>query len=128
VVQRIDDHDSALEVVFDPIQRVRVAFVDLAGTTIELIEPVGDDSPVRLSLEKGTKLVHLCFEVPGLEAALTAAAGHGFHVLGAPAPAVAFAGRRIAWCFSKTFGLVELLEATLLEASLLEATPAGSTA
>lgn len=111
VVPRIDDHHLEVDPVEDPIQQVRVAFVTLAGTTIELIEPGGDDSPVRRSLEKGTKIVHLCYEVPQLDAALAAAGEHGFHSLGRPAPAVAFDGRPIAWCFSRTYGLVELLEA-----------------
>lgn len=110
VVPSIADQGLDLEPIHDPLQRVRVAFVDLAGTTIELVEPASDDSPIRRSLEKGGKLLHLCFEVPELDAALGSAAVHGFRALGPAQPAVAFGGRRIAWCFSPVFGLVELLE------------------
>ena len=37
------------DVVFDPTQKVDIQFMRLPdGTKIELIQPVGDDSPVRL--------------------------------------------------------------------------------
>lgn len=110
VVPRIEDQGLGLAPVEDPIQRVRVAFIDLADTRFELVEPIGPDSPVRHSLEKGGKLLHVCFEVPALESALEAGARHGFRALGPAQPATAFGGRRIAWCYSATFGLVELLE------------------
>lgn len=111
VVSSIADHCPACEPIHDPRQRVRVAFVRLDGVQVELIEPAGPGSPVRRSLERGTKVVHLCWQVPDLEAALEAAAAAGFRRLAAPVPAIAFGGRRIAWCLSPTYGLVELLEA-----------------
>jgi methylmalonyl-CoA/ethylmalonyl-CoA epimerase len=95
----------------DVKQRVSVAFVETGGVTLELIEPLGENSPVRRSLEQGQSLVHLCFRVPNLEAAISTGKEAGFHRLGAPAPAPAFDNRRIVWVFSRTFGLVELLEA-----------------
>ena len=93
-------------------QRVSVAFVEAGGVTLELIEPLGDNSPVLRSLENGQALVHLCFRVPNLELALSAGKESGFHRLGSPVPAPAFENRRIVWVFSRTFGLVELLEAS----------------
>jgi methylmalonyl-CoA/ethylmalonyl-CoA epimerase len=95
----------------DAKQRVSVAFVETGGVTLELIEPLGDNSPVLRSIESGQTLVHLCFRVPDLERALAAGKQAGFHRLSAPTPAPAFENRRIAWVFSRTFGLVELLEA-----------------
>lgn len=99
-----------LPVSRDLKQRVSVAFVETGGVTLELIEPLGDDSPVLRSLEKGQPLVHLCFRVPDLELAIAAGKRAGFHRLGAPVSAPAFGNRRIAWVFSRTFGLMELLE------------------
>jgi len=98
------------EIVRDDTQRVSVAFVDVAGVRVELIEPAADKSPVTLSLQKGQQLVHLCFEVPDMDQALAAARERGFVKLGRPVPATAFANRRIAWVFSRTYGLIELLE------------------
>jgi len=100
-----------LRVTQDATQRVSVAFVETGGATLELIEPLGDDSPIRASLDKGHALVHLCFRVPDLDSALEAGQRAGFHRLAAPVPAPAFDNRRIVWVFSRVFGLVELLEA-----------------
>jgi methylmalonyl-CoA/ethylmalonyl-CoA epimerase len=98
------------DVVRDDVQNVAVAFVDVGGVRIELIEPAVAESPVSLSLDKGQQLVHLCFEVGNLEGAVAAARSAGFHKLAKPVPARAFASRRIAWIYSRTYGLVELLE------------------
>ena len=94
----------------DPIQKVRVAFVELSGARIELVEPLGKGSPVDRSIREGVKLLHLCYEVPDLELALQRAQAFGFRRIQKPVPAVAFEGRRIAWVFSFDYGLVELLE------------------
>ena len=96
----------------DVKQRVSVAFVETGGVTLELIEPLGEDSPVLRSLANGQPLVHLCFRVPNLELAMSCGKQSGFHRLASPVPAPAFENRRIAWVFSRTFGLVELLEAS----------------
>ena len=103
--------DADPRVVSDETQKVSVAFVKLNGLRLELIEPHGEDSPVAPSLESGRQLVHICYRVPDIDAALQRGREHGFHRIGSPTPAVAFSGRRIAWVFSRTYGLVELLEA-----------------
>ena len=101
------------EIIHDPIQRVRVAFfspVDSAKPVYELIEPASEDSPVTDFLKKRGGLHHVCYEVNDLDAALEAARSTGWAIASSPAPAVAFEGRRIAWIFSKTRLLMELLE------------------
>jgi len=100
------------DVVFDPTQKVDIQFMRLPdGTKIELIQPVGDDSPVRRALEKGGGLNHLCFEVPDLDEAVDAAIGSHSICVCPPTPAIAFAGRRIAFVFNKQIGLIEFAEA-----------------
>jgi methylmalonyl-CoA/ethylmalonyl-CoA epimerase len=101
------------EIIHDPIQRVRVAFfspVDSANPVYELVEPASEDSPVADFLKKRVGLHHVCYEVNDLDAALEAARSTGWAIASSPAPAVAFEGRRIAWIFSKTRLLMELLE------------------
>jgi methylmalonyl-CoA/ethylmalonyl-CoA epimerase len=98
------------EKITDPIQGVSVAFLNAHGLTIELIEPSREQSPVSQSLQKGVKLVHLCYEVPDMEEAIQHAKAHGIRMIARPVPAVAFGGRRIAWLFSTTLGLFELVE------------------
>jgi methylmalonyl-CoA/ethylmalonyl-CoA epimerase len=94
----------------DPIQKVFVLFTKLNGFEIELIEPLGEMSPVTDSLRRGMKLLHICYSVPHLEDAIAVSKAHGFHLVASPVSATAFNMRKIAWVFHKQFGLFELLE------------------
>lgn len=96
--------------VHDPIQGVTVAFADLYGCPVEFIAPAKLDSPVSESLKENRKLVHICFEVDNLEKTILEAQISGFVIVHEPVPAKAFGGRRIAWLYSRVFGLVEFLE------------------
>jgi len=101
------------DVIHDPIQRVRVAFfypIDSRNPVFELVEPASETSPVSNFLKKRGGLHHVCYEVDELEIALDNARHEGWAIASLPAPAVAFHGRRIAWVYSKTRLLVELLE------------------
>ena len=123
VVDNIDGHrprycrffglEPVSEVVTDETQRVNVQF--LAGrpgeTSLELIEPLPGESPVRRALEKGNTLNHLCFEVADIEASVKKAVDDGAVCVRAPVPATAFDGRRIAFVFYRGIGLVEFVEA-----------------
>ncbi len=52
-------------------QKVKVAFLTIGETRIELLEPTADDSPVRKFIEsKGTGVHHLAFDVDDIEADL----------------------------------------------------------
>lgn len=98
------------EIFTDKIQKVSVAFVSLNGIKTELIEPLNENSPVNQSLKKGVKLVHVCYEVSDLEKTLQECRQHGFHCVAKPVSATAFNDRKIAWVYSKYYGLFELLE------------------
>jgi methylmalonyl-CoA/ethylmalonyl-CoA epimerase len=69
-----------------PAQRVRVCFVDTPNTQIELIEPLGADSPIHGFLAKNPLggQHHVCFEVPEIHAAKTEFEAMGKKVLGEP--------------------------------------------
>lgn len=99
----------------DFIQKVRVIFLaksDCDMVEIELIAPLSDDSPIQSILAKsGGGAYHLCFETSALEAALDHARKNGCILVSAPAPAVAFQGRRIAWIYTRSRQLFELVEA-----------------
>ena len=101
------------EPVEDPIQKVRVCFLADAGRAqpcIELICPLDDKSPVNGYLKKGIGAYHLCYEVNDIESELAALQTKGCLIVSQPVPAVAFAGRKIAWVFTPTKHLLELLE------------------
>ena len=69
-----------------PAQGVRVCFVDTPNCQIELIEPLGDASPIRAFLEKNPLggQHHVCFEVPDIHAAKAWFEAKGARVLGEP--------------------------------------------
>ena len=101
------------EPVEDPIQKVRVCFLADAGheqPCIELICPLDDKSPVNGYLKKGIGAYHLCYEVDDIENTLAALRAKGCIIVSQPVPAVAFGSRKIAWVFTPTKHLVELLE------------------
>lgn len=101
---------SDVEIVDDCRQGVSVAFVSLGGATLELIQPLGEGSPVDSSLQRGHTLVHLCFRVPSLDDAVASARLCGLHRVARPVPARAFDDRPIVWLFGRTVGLIELVE------------------
>ncbi len=67
-----------------PEHGVTVSFVALPNTKVELLEPLGDDSPLRSFLDKNPRggMHHLCFEVEDIEAAVEKLAAGGARVLG----------------------------------------------
>jgi methylmalonyl-CoA/ethylmalonyl-CoA epimerase len=69
-----------------PAQGVRVCFVDAPNSQIELIEPLGTDSPIARFIEKNPLggQHHVCFEVPDIHAAKAELEANGARVLGEP--------------------------------------------
>ena len=69
-----------------PAQKVRVCFIDTPNSQIELIEPLGDNSPIEKFLEKNPLggQHHVCFEVPDIHAARAEFEAKGARVLGEP--------------------------------------------
>jgi methylmalonyl-CoA/ethylmalonyl-CoA epimerase len=100
-------------IVFDPLQMVRVTFLKGAhpcDALFELVEPTSPDSPVAHFLKREGGLHHLCYEVEDIEAHLAFCKSVGTIIVRPPVPAVAFGGRRIAWALIKKRLLVEFLE------------------
>jgi methylmalonyl-CoA/ethylmalonyl-CoA epimerase len=99
----------------DPIQKVTVNFLaksDSDVAEIELIAPLTDDSPIKSILAKGGGAAyHLCFETSDIEQALIHAKNNGCMIVSPAVPAVAFNGRKIAWIYTRSRQLFELVEA-----------------
>jgi len=76
------------EVVEVPDQHVRVAFLPLGESNIELVEPAADDSGVARFLEKrGEGIHHICIAVNDIEAALGRLRAHAVPLIDeAPRP------------------------------------------
>ncbi len=104
---------DAIGEAFDlPAQKVRVCFVDTPNSQIELLEPLGEESPIATFLEKNPAggQHHVCFEVPDIHAAVTDLTAKGARVLGAPR--IGAHGTPVIFVHPKDMGgvLVELME------------------
>jgi methylmalonyl-CoA/ethylmalonyl-CoA epimerase len=101
----------------DPIQKVSVNFLTTSDNDvaeIELIAPLSEDSPITAMLAKGGGAAyHLCFETSDIEQAVAHAKSNGCIIVSPPVPAVAFNGRRIAWIYTRSRQLFELVEAAV---------------
>lgn len=96
-----------------PSQGVRVCFVDLPNSQVELIEPLGADSPVLAFLTKNPRggQHHICFEVPDIIAARDFMVAKGATVLRNGEPRIGAHGVPVIFVHPKDMGgvLVELM-------------------
>lgn len=69
-----------------PEHGVTVVFVELPNTKIELLQPLGEKSPIAAYLEKNPAggMHHVCYEVDDIAAAAAALKAQGARVLGEP--------------------------------------------
>jgi methylmalonyl-CoA/ethylmalonyl-CoA epimerase len=100
------------KIVFDPIQKVKITFLEKCGNPlIELVEPVDETSPVRNILNKvGVSAYHFCYEIADIEDSIRLLKKNKYIPLSKPVPAIAFDHRRICFLYHKNVGLIELLE------------------
>ena len=95
-----------------PAHGVTVVFVTLPNTEIELLEPLGTDSPVRGFLERNPSggLHHLCYEVEDIIAARDRLKAEGARVLGDGEPKLGAHDKPVLFLHPKDFcgTLIEL--------------------
>ncbi|MEA2861925.1 MAG: methylmalonyl-CoA/ethylmalonyl-CoA epimerase [Methylobacteriaceae bacterium] len=95
-----------------PEHGVTVVFVELPNTKIELLEPLGDNSPIAKFLEKNSDggMHHVCYEVDNIRAARDWLKEKGARVLGDGEPKIGAHGKPVLFLHPKDFGgtLVEL--------------------
>ena len=91
-----------------PEQGVRVAFLPVGDTRIELLEPTGPESPIARHLEKrGPGMHHLCVRVDDIEAAMRRLADAGYRLL-SDEPQLGAHGCRVCFVHPKSTGGVLL--------------------
>ncbi len=99
----------------EPEHGVTVVFVELPNTKIELLEPLGGNSPIRSFLEKNPSggIHHICFEVADILAARDKLKAAGARVLGDGSPKIGAHGKPVLFLHPKDFcsTLVELEQA-----------------
>ncbi len=108
----IDAGYSMSEVVYDPIQNVRIAFLEKENMpVIELLEPVDDSSPVSKTINKsGVTPYHCCYEVNDITDAVNRLKKMKYIPLSLPVEAIALSNKKICFLYNKDVGLIELLE------------------
>jgi methylmalonyl-CoA/ethylmalonyl-CoA epimerase len=98
-----------------PEHGVTTVFVTLPNSKIELIAPLGEDSPIAKFLERNPDggIHHLCFEVTDIRAARDRLKAEGARVLGDDEPKTGAHGKPVLFLHPKDFSgtLVELEEA-----------------
>ena len=98
-----------------PDHGVTVVFVELPNTKIELLEPLGAESPIAGFLLKNPAggMHHICYEVDDILAARDALLESGARVLGGGEPAIGAHGKPVLFLHPKDFcgTLVEIEQA-----------------
>ena len=98
-----------------PLHGVTTVFVELPGSKIELLAPLGDDSPIAnfLSRNPSGGVHHLCFEVDDIIAARDRLLAQGARLAGAAEPKTGAHGKPVLFLHPKDFvgTLIELEQA-----------------
>src|SRR5690606_1325195 len=95
-----------------PDHGVTTVFVELPNTKIELLHPLGEDSPIGKFLDKNADggIHHLCYEVDDILAARDKLVADGARVLGGGEPKIGAHGKPVLFLHPKDFfgTLIEL--------------------
>ena len=95
-----------------PEHGVTVVFIELPNTKVELLEPLGANSPIARFLEKNADggMHHVCYEVDDIVAARDRLKAAGARVLGDGEPRIGAHGKPVLLLHPKDFcgALVEL--------------------
>jgi methylmalonyl-CoA/ethylmalonyl-CoA epimerase len=95
-----------------PEHGVTVVFVELENTKVELLEPLGEASPIAAFLDKNPSggMHHICYEVNDILAAREQLAATGARVLGSGEPKIGAHGKPVLFLHPKDFfgTLIEL--------------------
>jgi methylmalonyl-CoA/ethylmalonyl-CoA epimerase len=98
-----------------PEHGVTTVFITLPNTKIELLEPLGSDSPIGKFLERNPDggIHHVCYEVEDIRAARDKLKGQGARVLGDGEPKSGAHGKPVLFLHPKDFlgTLIELEQA-----------------
>ena len=98
-----------------PAHGVTTVFIELENAKIELLHPLGDDSPIRGFLERHPAggIHHVCYEVDDILAARDRLKAQGLRILGDGEPTIGAHGKPVLFLHPKDFcgTLIELEQA-----------------
>ena len=97
-----------------PLHGVKVAFIELPNTKIELLEPLGEESPIRKFLEKNSSggIHHICYEVEDILESRDKILQNGGKIAGDFEPKIGAHGKLVIFLHPRDFDgtLIELEE------------------
>lgn len=98
-----------------PKHGVKTAFVELSNTNIELLEPFGEESPIKNFLNKNPKggIHHICYEVKNIKDTINKLKKNKCYILGQGIPRDGAHGKPVIFIHPNEFDgtLIELEEA-----------------
>ena len=96
----------------EPDHGVTVIFIELPNTKIELLHPLGANSPINAFLEKNPSggVHHVCYEVQDIIRARDHLSSEGARILGSGEPKIGAHGKPVLFLHPKDFTgtLIEL--------------------
>jgi methylmalonyl-CoA/ethylmalonyl-CoA epimerase len=115
----VDNYKKAFEIEITSKQElikhgVTTVFIKLDNTNIELLEPLGKDSPIDKFLKRNPagSIHHLCYEVEDIKLAILNLQNKGYNILGNGIPREGAHGKPVIFLHPKEFNgtLIELEE------------------
>ena len=115
----VDNYKKAFGAEVTPKQKlikhgVTTAFIKLDNTNIELLEPLGKNSPIDKFLKRNPvgSIHHLCYEVEDIKLAILNLQNKGYYILGNGIPREGAHGKPVIFLHPKEFNgtLIELEE------------------
>jgi len=96
------------------VHGVSIIFVNLGNTKIELMHPLGENSPIKKFLEKNPNgaIHHVCYEVKSIKNSISLLKEKGIEIIGDGSPSIGAHGKPVIFLKPKQFDgtLIELEE------------------
>lgn len=96
-------------IIEDIDRKIKIELIKNGNIILELIQPTGEDSPVRGLLKKNGPIpYHICYECEDLKVSIEKLKKEGFILIQEPKSAIAFENIEVAFLYSKDIGLIEI--------------------
>ena len=96
---------------YDEIRDIKIEFLKNGDYRVELIEPMGENSPMYPLLKRfKNSPYHFCYEVDDLDAAVKELESKRYTVIQEPNIAPCIDGKRVAFLNNISMGIIELVE------------------
>lgn len=104
-------YQVSTDCVHDEARKIKIQFLMNASTLLELVAPDEDCTLFSKSAKKlGARPYHICYECENFFNKIEELQSNGFVMIQPPKVAPAIEGRNVAFLYSDTIGLIELVE------------------